>query len=53
MEVLLILVAYGLPVAWAIVVLARLRENNRLLGRIADDITALRKANEQSGKAGR
>ncbi|MFA5891975.1 MAG: hypothetical protein WDA27_13665 [Actinomycetota bacterium] len=38
--------AYALPIAWAILVVVRLREQRDLLQRISSDISALRKTSE-------
>jgi len=41
-ELVLVLIAYGVPIAWGIAVLVRLREQRDLLRRISEDIASLR-----------
>lgn len=47
MELVLLGAIYALPILWAVGIMARLGENNRLLKRMAEDLSALRGAAER------
>lgn len=46
-NLMIVLLAYGVPITWGVMVLVRLTENRTLLKRISEDIAALRAASDR------